>query len=161
MTDISFKRRCYKCKVTKNSDEFYGNRSNKTGINTSCIECDRAYAQEKYRKYNGKYVKNWYDNNRKTIALKRQALRQQRRLEIINHLGGSCKKCGFTDIRALQVDHVNGGGNKERRLSIASYYRRIMEDETGKYQLLCANCNWIKKIDNKEYGGRGDKVLHG
>ena len=29
----------------------------------------------------------------------------------------------------------------------------IKEKDSGKYQLLCANCNWIKRHKNKEFGG--------
>ena len=28
-----------------------------------------------------------------------------------------------------------------------------------KYQLLCANCNWIKRFENKEWGGAPKKYL--
>lgn len=30
----------------------------------------------------------------------------------------------------------------------------VVADKTGKYQLLCANCNWIKRSENGEYPNR-------
>jgi len=75
------------------------------------------------------------------------------RKRIINKLGGKCVRCGFDDVRALQVDHVNGGGKKEIGTftrNWRTYYKRVLADETGKYQLLCANCNWIKRYEKHE-----------
>jgi hypothetical protein len=30
--------------------------------------------------------------------------------------------------------------------------RAVLSDTSGKYQLLCANCNWIKRFENGEHG---------
>jgi len=77
------------------------------------------------------------------------------RVEIVQRLGGECKICGFLDTRALQIDHVNGDGSAERKEFGFSkgYHKRILisiEAGENKYQLLCANCNWIKRFENKE-----------
>jgi hypothetical protein len=82
-------------------------------------------------------------------------LAAKRRVEIIRLLGGKCVKCGFSDIRALQIDHLNGGGCKEYQAARNSYdyYRKILEKVKAgskEYQVLCANCNTIKKHVNKE-----------
>ena len=77
---------------------------------------------------------------------------------VLSILGDKCIKCGFDDYRALQVDHVNGGGIKEMRESgirggSAVYWRNVIKSikiDERKYQLLCANCNWIKRFINKE-----------
>lgn len=80
------------------------------------------------------------------------------RAAAITMLGGLCVQCGFSDIRALQIDHVNGGGAEDRRSrgswSNHHIYREILDTEgqSPKYQLLCANCNWIKRSISKEYG---------
>lgn len=73
---------------------------------------------------------------------------QRERQKVIDFLGGRCIRCGFIDIRALQADHVNGGGSKDRRGKRTSYKEVV--DNPGKYQLLCANCNWIKRVENGE-----------
>ena len=66
-------------------------------------------------------------------------------------LGGQfCKKCGFKDYRALQIDHIYGGGRKELRLySHTKFLGKVLE-KPHLYQILCANCNWIKKSENNE-----------
>ena len=72
------------------------------------------------------------------------------RKKVLMFLGGKCKRCGFEDVRALQIDHVNGGGAKEiRRLGATSMYRRVFR-HPEEYQLLCANCNWIKREERGE-----------
>ena len=78
------------------------------------------------------------------------------RLAILELLGGSCARCGFNDRRALQIDHVNGGGYKALRevASLNTYYRQIREavaQETSEYQVLCANCNQIKRHEKDEF----------
>jgi hypothetical protein len=65
----------------------------------------------------------------------------------LDNLGGVCLGCGFTDRRALQIDHIDGGGAADRKSfkSATDYYRYIADTKTG-YQVLCANCNTIKRI---------------
>lgn len=79
---------------------------------------------------------------------------QKRRKDVLEKMGGKCVRCGFSDFRALQIDHINGGGTKERKKGLYWIHKKIMamsEDEISKeYQLLCANCNWIKKFENGE-----------
>lgn len=66
-------------------------------------------------------------------------------------LGSKCFRCGFSDTRALQIDHVHGGGKKDiKKRAAMARYKEVIEDTTGKYQLLCANCNWIKREENNE-----------
>jgi hypothetical protein len=74
------------------------------------------------------------------------------RKRVLAKLGGKCVRCGFDDWRALQVDHVVDHGN-----GLTSYevYLDVLENGTcdGEYQCLCANCNWIKRYENKEAFG--------
>ena len=73
-------------------------------------------------------------------------------------LGKTCVSCGFNDIRALQIDHINGGGNKHRLNSHGRtiYYLILAnpDESIKKYQVLCANCNWIKRCEKNENRGR-------
>lgn len=61
--------------------------------------------------------------------------------------------CGFADYRALQIDHKNGNGRRERKElggnKIALYKRVVANPDS--YQCLCANCNWIKRAEEHEY----------
>lgn len=79
-------------------------------------------------------------------------------------LGGKCVRCGFDDPRALQIDHINGNAkddqnNRHQYGGIRIFRLRKMSDEElrSTYQLLCANCNWIKRSENKEWGWNGEE----
>jgi len=94
-----------------------------------------------------RYEKNHIDRNRiRRIELRKKTL---------DGMGGKCIKCGFNDYRALQIDHVNGDGIKERKIqSRKSYYPNVLKSflkGEKRYQILCCNCNWIKRHENKEY----------
>jgi hypothetical protein len=89
-------------------------------------------------------------------------LKQKHRLFLIALLGGKCidtynlhlpNDPFLTDIRSLQFDHKSGHGNKERHMSRAFYYYYTKHQYEFKlwFQLLCANCNWIKRNINGEY----------
>ena len=82
----------------------------------------------------------------------RMRTREQRRI-LLEEMGGKCSSCGYADRRAIQIDHVHGGGSKERterrRSGRAQYsVREVRESwrkKEGKYRLLCANCNCIER----------------
>jgi len=79
------------------------------------------------------------------------------RMKIIEMLGGHCVRCGEDDWRCLQTDHIDGGGNKDFHNGGNARYCRIIreiKENPNKFQLLCANCNWRKRYENKE-GYRG------
>jgi len=72
------------------------------------------------------------------------------RSEVIEKLGGKCISCGYNDNRALQVDHVNGGGGKERKIYSWKYWKMLKNlTDMQEYQLLCANCHAIKSYHEK------------
>ena len=87
--------------------------------------------------------------------------KQKLRSKLIEKLGGKCIVCGWDDHRALQIDHINGGGRADReaigRGHGHSYLLHVFNDPNifEKYQLLCCNHNWIKVIENKEYYWHG------
>src|SRR3990167_9136 len=88
------------------------------------------------RKYNAQ-------NNVRTKAYQRRL-----RLGVIDRLGGECRRCGFDDPRALQLNHKKGGGTKEmNHHGIAGFYTKILSGERDDIELLCANCNWIYEYE--------------
>jgi hypothetical protein len=127
------------------------------------------------------YMKDYYKNNLEKYKEARKRFKEknphykspnfnknmrkyQRKIyrEIISLLGGKCVNPFnlnhgdfLTDVRCLQIDHIHGGGTKEKKEigSMYKYYRFILKQVKAgskEYQLLCANCNWIKRHINKE-----------
>jgi hypothetical protein len=78
------------------------------------------------------------------------------RLEVIAHYSPdiSCVKCGFKNhIAALSIDHIDGSGNEMRRnvKGHSQIYRWLKKNEYPEgYQVLCMNCQFIKKHENNE-----------
>lgn len=73
------------------------------------------------------------------------------RRKVLELLGGKCVHCGFSNPRALQIDHIQNNGAIERKnCKVEQLYRKILKmnkkDWETEYQLLCANCNYIKKF---------------
>jgi hypothetical protein len=64
-------------------------------------------------------------------------------------LGGKCVHCGFSDWRALQIDHIHHVGKNREKQNVIN--NKILMGETEDYQLLCANCNWIKRHEEREF----------
>lgn len=63
--------------------------------------------------------------------------------------GHSCVWCGFDDKRALTLDHKRNNGNEERRsIGERGVYLKakncFLPDE---YQILCMNCQFIKRCE--------------
>jgi len=95
----------------------------------------------------------------KELAQKRKIYKKQSRLKLLELLANGspyCKNCGFTDVRALQLDHINGGGNDDRKRLGGSdveitYYLKHLNEARETLQVLCANCNWVKKYENNEH----------
>ena len=131
-------------------------------------KCGYEYWLNERRGKRKSYLRN-YSKLYRADPIKRVVLRKQQREWVKKNLGElrhaifdkygeKCKRCGFDDYRALQIDHVNGGGNKEFKRkyqqghsrSRKNLYKAVLADETRKYQILCANCNWIKKYENNE-----------
>ncbi len=69
---------------------------------------------------------------------------KKRKLEVYSLLGSKCAECGQKDERVLQIDHRYSDGNKERGLTRTQLYKKV-EKNPRRYQLLCANHNWIKR----------------
>jgi len=78
------------------------------------------------------------------------------RINLIQVLSGSkCVRCGFDDRRALQLDHIRGDGTEDRKRFkniqyMWRYYLDHPQEARKKLQVLCANCNWIKRYENDE-----------
>jgi len=68
---------------------------------------------------------------------------------MLYRLGMKCVRCGFEDVRALQIDHiVSTAPHRINPVTVLNSDKKKF-DET--FQLLCANCNWIKRYENGEY----------
>ncbi len=114
--------------------------------------------KEKMKKHN----QNHYLANREYLisqakvktAEQEKRYRQGVRLRTFQVLGGArCQNCGFAAWRALQIDHIDAGGVKNgwvKKHTRITWIIKNPEIARQKFQVLCANCNWIKRYTNNE-----------
>lgn len=79
---------------------------------------------------------------------------QKVKAQTLTHYGGdklACVRCGFTDIRALSIDHIDGSGAMERKSGHAIYFWLRTRKYPVGYQTLCMNCQFIKREEEHEY----------
>lgn len=96
--------------------------------------------------------------------VKRAGIRRYKakaKLETLTHYGDGravCISCGYTDLRALTIDHVNGGGRRHRMaINGANMYAWLRKRGYPEgYQTLCANCQMIKRMEEHEHGNRAN-----
>lgn len=118
------------------------------------------------------YMKNYRVTHKEEISKYVQSyksIEKQRYLnlkyEVLSYYGNgksSCVKCGFNDIRALTLDHINGDGcEKRREIKIKGgviLYKYLKENFYPKgYQTLCMCCQFLKKEKNGEYNSSNNK----
>lgn len=97
------------------------------------------------------YMRGWRRRLRDTALIKLGAKCANPACQWLNADGSR----GCQDSRCLQIDHVNSDGAQERRemkgKDSMAIYRKVLADQEGRYQLLCANCNWIKRSQKGEH----------
>lgn len=110
--------RCRRCETERPVDDYHRSSSHRNGRQSICRYCNSERNRDAYRRG---------------------------RQEIFDFLGGACVCCGETESAFLQVDHVNGGGGKERKIknSLAALRVRV-RTAPADFQLLCANCHAAK-----------------
>jgi len=79
----------------------------------------------------------------------------RKRVDLLIALGGECVQCGYSeDARGLVLDHKMSDGAEDRKrlgAKIARYYIKHLDEAKENLQVLCATCNQIKAILNREH----------
>lgn len=116
----------------------------------------RGKNRRKYRKHGERLrerTRAYYRQNKdKCLDIKTRA-----RIDAIKKLGPACVTCGYDkDIRAIQIDHIKNDGVDDRRErgNYAIFKGIQIHGGQGRYQVLCANCNWIKQVEFKKKSRR-------
>ena len=109
----------------------------------------------------------WREKNRERLREDARQHKLKAKKIILERYGKSCVKCGFDDIRALHLDHIENNGAEERKslggqkFSGSNFYLYLIKQGLPDgYQTLCANCNFIKQWDlNKRSQGEIEPPL--
>jgi len=100
------------------------------------------------------YAEEYRENNRDKLRAYQTKRRRQLKFDALAKYGEVCQSCGFSDWRALQIDHIDNNGAEERKslggqkFSGRVFYEWLKKQNYPKgYQTLCANCNVIKQFE--------------
>ena len=84
-------------------------------------------------------------------AVYSQKHRLKLRLAATAKLGDCCAKCKNKNSNLFCIDHLFGNGRADRaRFVNENQFFKDVVDNPWKYQLLCHNCNWIKRHERRE-----------
>ncbi len=73
--------------------------------------------------------------------------RRDVKTEVMEHYGTICACCGESHLEFLNIDHINGGGNKHRKeigrkKAGSSFYHWLKQNGYPEgFRVLCYNCN--------------------
>lgn len=122
-------------------------QKNKEKINAT--SCKWYYEhKESWNKYIKQYRETNLDNWKMMVVRSLTKLKT----EVLSYYGNgkcSCVRCGYMDIRALSIDHIDDSGHKHRREGkIQNIYRWLRKNNFPEgYQTLCMNCQFIKRAE--------------
>lgn len=126
---------------------------------------DKRLYDAKFHKEYDKLHKNRIDDYQKDYRLRKKEQRNQHgrdysrdkritiKTEVLTHYGNgicACRRCGFSDIRALTIDHIGGGvdyskGHKHQ--GGLRFYVKLKKANFPKgYRTWCMNCQVIDRV---------------
>lgn len=128
---------CRTCKQTLPLLSFWKARKDKPWLHPNCKVCDRTAHRHYIKEHPEKRKQYWKQSHTRIKEL------------IFAQYDNRCNHCGHKDPRVLQIDHIYGGGRKERsKLKPWGSRVRVLKHPED-YQLLCANCHVLKTLGVK------------
>jgi len=131
---------------------FHPHGSTKDRLQNECKTCRNARRQEARKAKRGSYATErdrYHDTH--LVACRESYYRAKEK--VFTHYGKTCVECGYADMRALSIDHVDSGGSAHRRaLKGQNFYRWLVrEGYPSGFQTLCMNCQFIKRHAQHEF----------
>jgi len=139
--DDAAHKKCIKCEDVKHIDLFSNLKRSPDGKTNICKECHNLSK------------KNWLKDNpdkhqirKEKCKVKEQEKRTIIRGVLIEEYGSKCECCGEDNVLLLAIDHINGGGRKQReelKVGGSGLMAILNRGDLPKneYRLLCHNCN--------------------
>ena len=117
--------------------------------------------KDKHPEYKEGYIIDYRKTNRELINEKsRNTAFEQKKMVLTHYSNGElcCNICKINNIDVLTIDHINGGGNKERKKlnnkGGSAFYIWLIKNTFPKgYRVLCWNCNHLEHLKKINYKG--------
>ncbi len=140
---------CSKCCETKEESEYFVKDKKSGRLHAQCKLCYKEhrknYSAEHYAKYGDAY--------RERARIRRAHVKKVMVSQLVEYLEDkSCVKCGESDIRVLEFDHIDPATKSfsiARGITYGKHWEIILK-EIDKCQILCSNCH--KKRTAVQYG---------
>jgi hypothetical protein len=155
-------KHCGRCGQTKAITEFRIDRQNTDGHYPLCKPCEKERTTERYQK-RGKYFIDYRSGTKQRYFNWHQEYAENIKRDVLTHYGNgncACVRCGFSDMRALSIDHINGDGakhrkelsdNPEKRYTGLRMYKWIQDNKyPDGFRTLCLNCQFIVEFERRE-----------
>jgi thymidine kinase len=125
-------KRCFRCGLSKASDQFNRSSKNRDGLQAYCRDCHKDHYRANYARH--------LRNVRRTSKARISRLRRI----TFEAMAAGCVDCGNRDIRVLEFDHVRG----EKVATIGQMIRigasaAALVAEIQKCEVRCSNCHAI------------------
>lgn len=119
-----------------------------------CKYCGKSLGENELR-YCSKKCRNLYWRKNEYQLIKKKRI-WERKKEIINKLGGKCVKCDNSDIRVLDINHIDRNKKIRPQNGIYNWSHRLKEwnSNVDNLELLCANCHRIHTYKQMNYGSK-------
>ncbi len=116
-------------------------------------EYSRVY-HKNHPKDRSEYLKKYYIENRISYLEKRRIATHELKQLVLKYYGNgvvACVLCGYNNIDALSIDHIDGSGAKHRRenryLAGRKIYGWLIKNNfPDGYRTLCMNCQWVERV---------------
>jgi hypothetical protein len=149
------KKTCCLCKQEKEITEFNKKSSSKDGKQDVCRDCNRVKSRAYYKQNHDKHIKAVQSRKKRSVAEVRAKLAEY----LLDH---PCVDCGFSDIRALEFDHLGDKTNGVASLVKNGNCWPTVVREIEKCEVRCRNCHAIKtysRLDNCWLNNYAPKAL--
>lgn len=94
--------------------------------------------------------------NRNDYKIFKKKYHWDKKIEIVNKLGGKCVKCGNEDARVLDINHIDRSKKKrpidKKKTYTWSFRIKEWKSNIKNLELLCANCHRIHTWKQMNYG---------
>ena len=132
-------------KAKKYYKEYYKKHKEQSRLKSKrWSQANREKVQKYQKEYRRKNLERLSEHNRKYWKYYSQKIRR----EVLSHYSGdppSCSCCGENHLEFLTIDHIYGGGNKQKKKigKVGWAFPKWLKDNNypDGYRVLCYNCN--------------------
>jgi hypothetical protein len=131
----------------KNTEFYAANREQEKLRRKENYAKNTEIEKDRQRTYYAKNREEILQKQKRNIKRKEYFKQYYRELKerVVSAYGGCCECCGDCHFEFMTIDHINGGGRKDRAQKAgAGFYASLEKRGFPKegYRLLCMNCNF-------------------